>query len=74
MSVEGAIPTFGVAPRQQGFALFGAESQYGDAACDAGDGTQLAPIAVGATGDTLTFSSYFDGGGTCTRSRTGRAS
>jgi catechol 2,3-dioxygenase-like lactoylglutathione lyase family enzyme len=63
MSVEGDIPTFGVAPRQQGFAIFGVESQYDDAACLAGDGTQLAPITIGATGDTLTFSSYFDGWG-----------
>ncbi len=63
MSVEGDIPTFGVAPRQQGFAIFGVEGQYDDTACLAGDGTQLAPIAVGATGDTLTFQSYFDGWG-----------
>jgi hypothetical protein len=63
MSVEGDIPTFGVAPRQQGFAIFGAEGAYDDAACLAGDGTQQAPIALGATGDTLTFSSYFDGWG-----------
>ena len=63
MSVEGDIPTFGVAPREQGFAIFDVEGQYDDAACLAGDGTQLAPIAVGTTGDTLTFSSYFDGWG-----------
>ena len=63
MTVEGDIPTFGVAPRQQGFAIFGVEGQYDDAACLAGDGTQLAPITIGATGDTLTFSSSFDGGG-----------
>jgi hypothetical protein len=63
MSVAGDIPTFGVAPREQGFAIFGKEAQYDDAACLAGDGTQLAPIAVGETGDTLTFSSYFDGWG-----------
>ncbi len=61
MSVEGNIPAFGVAPRGQGFAIFGAT--YDDAACLAGDGTQLAPITLGATGDTLTFSSYFDGWG-----------
>lgn len=63
MSVAGDIPTFGVAPRKQGYAIFGVEGQYDDAACLAGDGTQLAPIAVGALGDTLTFSSYFDGWG-----------
>lgn len=63
MSVEGAIPTFGVAPRQQGFAIFGIQGQYDDATCLAGDGNQLAPIPVGAVGDTLTFRSYFDGWG-----------
>jgi PA domain len=64
MSVEGDIPTFGVAPREQGFAIFGVEGQYNDAACLAAPaGSQLAPITVGATGDTLQFSSYFDGWG-----------
>lgn len=63
MSVAGDIPTFGVAPREQGFAIFDVENQYDDAACLAGDGTQLAPIALGTVGDTLTFSSYFDGWG-----------
>jgi hypothetical protein len=63
MSVAGDIPTFGVAPRQQGYAIFGVENQYNDAACLAGNGSQLAPIPVGALGDTLTFSSYFDGWG-----------
>ncbi len=64
MSVEGDIPAFGVAPREQGFAIFGVEGQYDDAACLAAPaGSQLAPIALGATGDTLTFSSYFDGWG-----------
>jgi len=61
MSVAGDIPTFGVAPRGQGFAIF--DAPYDDAACLAGDGTQQAPIALGATGDTLSFSSYFDGWG-----------
>ena len=63
MSVAGDIPTFGVAPREQGFAIFDVEGQYDDAACLAGNGSQLAPIAVGTVGDTLTFSSYFDGWG-----------
>ena len=63
MSVDGDIPTFGVAPRQQGYAIFDVENEYDDAACLAGDGSQLAPIAVGTAGDTLTFSSYFDGWG-----------
>ncbi len=61
MSVAGDIPTFGVAPRGQGFAIF--DTPYDDAACEAGNGSQLAPIAVGTTGDTLSFTSYFDGWG-----------
>lgn len=63
MSVAGDIPTFGVAPRGQGFAIFDVEGQYDDAACLAGTASPLAPIAVGTVGDTLTFSSYFDGWG-----------
>lgn len=61
MTVEGDIPTFGVAPRSQGFAIF--DTPYNEAECVAGDGTQLAPIPIGTLGDTLTFSSYFDGWG-----------
>ena len=61
MSVEGGIPAFGVAPREQGYAIF--DAAYDDAACLAGDGSALAPIEVGTLGDTLTFSSYFDGWG-----------
>jgi hypothetical protein len=64
MSVEGDIPTFGVAPRELGFAIFGAEGQYDDAACLAAPaGSELAPIAIGTQGDTLRFASYFDGWG-----------
>jgi hypothetical protein len=64
MSVEGDIPTFGVAPREQGFAIFGVEAQYDDAACLAAPaGSVLAPIAIGTTGDTLHFGSSFDGWG-----------
>ncbi len=63
MSVEGDILAFGVAPREQGFAIFDAEAQYNDATCRAGDGSGLAPITIGTLGDTLTFSSYFDGWG-----------
>lgn len=61
MSVAGDIPTFGVATRAQGFAIF--DAPYDAAACEAGDGTQQAPITLGAVGDTLTFSSTFDGWG-----------
>jgi len=62
MSVEGAIPAFGVAPRSQGFAIFGAPYSNDDCLADRGASVQP-PAAVGATGDTLTFSSYFDGWG-----------
>jgi Uncharacterized conserved protein len=62
MSVEGDIPTFGVAPREEGFAIFG--TPYSNADCLAGTGASSAPpVAVGTTGDTLTFSSFFDGWG-----------
>ena len=61
MDVTGDIPTFGVASREQGFAIF--DVAYDEAACVAGDGSQQAPIAIGTVGDTLTFSSYFDGWG-----------
>jgi hypothetical protein len=61
MLAEGDIPTFGVAPRGEGFAIF--DAAYDDAACLAGNGSELAPIAVGTQGDTLRFSSYFDGWG-----------
>ena len=61
MSVAGDIPTFGVAPRSQGYAIF--DAPYDEADCLAGNGTELAPIALGATGDELTFSSAFDGWG-----------
>ena len=61
MNVTGDIPTFGVAPRGQGFAIFGVP--YDDATCLTGDGSQQAPIPLGTVGDTLTFASYFDGWG-----------
>ena len=61
MSVDGDIPTFGVAPRGQGFAIF--NQAYDNAACLAGTGPATLPVSVGTTGDALTFSSYFDGWG-----------
>ncbi len=61
MSVRGDIYTFGVAPREQGFAMF--DQPFDEAACLAGDGSQLSGIPLGKTGDTLTFGSYFDGWG-----------
>jgi hypothetical protein len=61
MSVEGGIYAFGVAPREQGFALF--DKTYDDAVCRAGNGSQLADIPIGAKGDEVSFGSYFDGWG-----------
>ncbi|MDP4505436.1 PA domain-containing protein [Nonomuraea turcica] len=61
MSVEGDIPAFGVAPRSQGFAIF--NQPYDNAACLAGTGPERLPVPLGTAGDTLTFSSYFDGWG-----------
>jgi hypothetical protein len=61
MSVEGDIPTFGVAPRGQGFAIF--DQDYDDAACLAGTGPARLPVAIGTVGDTLRFTGSFDGWG-----------
>lgn len=61
MTVEGDLPTFGVAPRSQGFALF--DATYDEDECLLGDGSELAPITLGTLGDNLQFSSYFDGWG-----------
>ncbi len=61
MSVDGDIPTFGVAPREQGFAIF--DTPYRDADCMAGTGPAQLPVALATVGDRLTFSSYFDGWG-----------
>ncbi len=61
MSVEGGIPTFGVIPRDQGFALF--DEPYNDAECLAGDGSETADIPIGTVGDEVVLTSYFDGWG-----------
>jgi hypothetical protein len=61
MSVEGDIPTFGVAPRGQGFAIF--DEAYDDAACLAGTGPAQLPVEIGTVGDTLRFEGSFDGWG-----------
>ncbi len=61
MLVEGTIPTFGVAPRGQGFAIF--DTAYDNAACLAGTGPEQLPVAIGTVGDRLRFSSQFDGWG-----------
>ena len=60
MTVEGDIYTFGVAPRSQGFAIFDAD--YSKDACNGGTGQSL-PVAIGTKGDTLRFTSTFDGWG-----------
>ncbi len=61
MSVEGDTPTFGVAPRGQGFAIF--DQEYDNAACLAGTGPARLPVAIGTVGDTLRFEGSFDGWG-----------
>ncbi len=61
MSVQGGLPTFGVAPRGQGFAIF--DSPYSNSACLDGTGPSQLPVQVGTVGDRVTFSSYFDGWG-----------
>jgi hypothetical protein len=59
MSVSGDIPTFGVAPRSEGYALFDVPF---DEATACAPGVRL-PVDLGTTGDTVTFGSYFDGWG-----------
>jgi hypothetical protein len=63
MLVAGSTPTFGVIPRQTGFSFFDAEASYNQAACEAGDGTQLGPFTIDQEGDVITLLSYFDGWG-----------
>ncbi len=61
MDVTGNIPTFGVAPRGQGFAIF--DATYDNAACLAGTGPAPLPVAIGTRGDVLRFTVAFDGWG-----------
>ena len=61
MDVDGDIPTFGVAPRSQGFAIF--DQPYNEAACLAGNGTEQLGVPIGTTGDRLRFTGRFDGWG-----------
>jgi hypothetical protein len=61
MDVQGDIPTFGVAPRSQGFAIF--DQPYDNAACLAGTSPSRLPVAVGTPGDALRFTGKFDGWG-----------
>jgi hypothetical protein len=60
MSVSGDIPAFFIT-RRDGYEFF--DLPYDHAACEAGDGTQTAPVAVGTTGDRVQLRSEFDGWG-----------
>jgi hypothetical protein len=60
MLVSGDIPTFFVT-REDGFGFFNVP--YDHTACEAGDGTNTAPVAVGTSGDDVRLSSVFDGWG-----------
>ena len=62
MSVEGDIPTFGVAPRSDGLAIFGRTIEANCLALPS-DGSALSGIPVGTVGDSLRFESAFDGWG-----------
>lgn len=64
MSVEGALPAFGVTPRSLAYALFPATKAYDAAACltETAGATTL-PVALGTVGKPVTFDSYFDGWG-----------
>jgi hypothetical protein len=61
MAVEGGIPALSV-ERKVGFDLFD-KSGFDMAACLAGTGDVLPGVAIGATGDTVTLRSFFDGWG-----------
>jgi hypothetical protein len=61
MTVAGDIPTFGVARRSQGFAIF--DVPYSNADCLAGTGPASLPVAIGTKGDPLRFVGKFDGWG-----------
>src|SRR6266508_338388 len=61
MSVTGNIPTIGVAPRGQGFAIF--DVAYDNAACLAGTGPARLNVPLGTKGDMLRFTGTFDGWG-----------
>jgi hypothetical protein len=61
MSVVGGIPAFGVVGRDVGLGLFG-QTVEADCATDE-TGTDTADLALGTTGDVVSFDSYFDGWG-----------
>ncbi len=62
MNVQGAIATFGVSPRSEGLALFGANIEANCLTLPS-DGSALSGIAIGTIGDQLSFTSAFDGWG-----------
>jgi hypothetical protein len=59
-TVPGDIPSFFMT-RRDGYELF--DLPYDHAACEAGDGTQTAPLEVGNTGDSVQLKPEFDGWG-----------
>ncbi len=61
MDVAGAMRTFGVAPRSQGFAIF--DVAYSNAACLDETGPAQLPVEIGTLGDMLRFTVAFDGWG-----------
>ena len=60
MLVSSDLPTFFVT-REIGYDLF--DISYDHEACLAGDGSQAAPITIGASGDDVSMRSIFDGWG-----------
>jgi hypothetical protein len=61
MAVAGTRPVFST-DRGTGFGLFDLPG-YDEAACRAGDGTQLLPVTLGTVGDVITVTSVFKGWG-----------
>lgn len=59
--VEGGIPVVFVG-RDAGYDLFDEEG-YDEGSCREGDGSAQAPIEIGATGDEVEISAFFDGWG-----------
>ncbi|MDQ3104272.1 MAG: hypothetical protein M3Q87_03470 [Actinomycetota bacterium] len=49
--------------RRDGYGLFDIEEQYDEEECRAGTGEELAPIELGATGDVVTLTAFFNGWG-----------
>ena len=63
MTVDGGLTTVSVG-RDVGFGIFDKEAEFNNAAClAAAAGANVAPIAVGTIGDTVTVDNVFDGWG-----------